>query len=144
MTGSNRTRLNAALIAKYPITGQRMFLRAPNETDMLLRNSNTGAFELYDISKNAITAAGPMGGVGLERSISGVAATAAASGPPSTQLRDLAVEPAGTISQLTQAMAGFAPSAGAAGASSPLDQTPAAAANTTGLLAAANHPQAIS
>ena len=37
-----------------------------NETDMLMRNSNTGAFELYDISNNAITFAGPMGQVGLE------------------------------------------------------------------------------
>ena len=32
-----------------------------NETDMLMRNSNTGAFELYDIGNNAITFAGPDG-----------------------------------------------------------------------------------
>jgi hypothetical protein len=33
---------------------------------MLLRNSTTGAFEVYDISSNAITSAASMGQVGLE------------------------------------------------------------------------------
>ena len=37
-----------------------------NETDMLMRNSNTGRFEVYDISNNQITSAAPMGQVGLE------------------------------------------------------------------------------
>ena len=54
-----------------------------NETDMLMRNSNTGAFELFDISHNQITLASGMGQVGLEWSVAS--------------------------SQLTQAMAAFAP-----------------------------------
>jgi hypothetical protein len=45
--------------------------RLANETDMLMRNRNTGAFEIYDISNNAITSAGPMGQVGLEWSVVG-------------------------------------------------------------------------
>ena len=32
---------------------------------MLMRNSNTGAFEVYDIGNNPITSAAPMGQVGL-------------------------------------------------------------------------------
>ena len=42
-----------------------------NETDMLMRNSNTGAFEVYDISNNTITSAAPMGQVGLEWQVAG-------------------------------------------------------------------------
>jgi hypothetical protein len=35
-------------------------------TDMMLRDSNTGAFEVYDIGNNNVTAAAPLGQVGLE------------------------------------------------------------------------------
>ena len=42
-----------------------------NETDMLMRNSKTGAFELYDIRGNTIVGAAPMGQVGLEWSVAG-------------------------------------------------------------------------
>ena len=38
---------------------------------MLMRNSNTGAFELFDIDSNQITSAEPMGQVGLEWSVAG-------------------------------------------------------------------------
>ena len=38
---------------------------------MLMRNSNTGAFEVYDISNNTITSAEPMGQVGLEWQVAG-------------------------------------------------------------------------
>ena len=38
---------------------------------MLMRNSNTGAFEVYDISNNTITSSAPMGQVGLEWTIAG-------------------------------------------------------------------------
>jgi hypothetical protein len=41
-----------------------------NETDMLMR-SNSGVFELYDISNNQITSAAPVGQVGLEWSVVG-------------------------------------------------------------------------
>lgn len=43
-----------------------------NETDMLMRNTGTGQFELYDISNNAITAAFSLGAVGLEWQVAGV------------------------------------------------------------------------
>jgi hypothetical protein len=49
----------------------RRFQRNANETDMLMRNSNTGAFELNDISNNAITSAASMGQVGLEWTVAG-------------------------------------------------------------------------
>jgi hypothetical protein len=38
---------------------------------MLMRNGNTGQFEIYDIGNNAITSAAPMGQVGLEWSVAG-------------------------------------------------------------------------
>ena len=38
---------------------------------MLMRNSKTGAFELYDISNNTITSAAPMGQVGMEWQVAG-------------------------------------------------------------------------
>ena len=40
-------------------------------SDMILRNSNTGAFEVYDISNNKITVAAAMGQVGLEWTVAG-------------------------------------------------------------------------
>jgi Tetratricopeptide repeat len=46
----------------------------PGESDMLMRNSTTGAFEVYDISHNTITSAASMGQVGLEWTVAGVAA----------------------------------------------------------------------
>ena len=46
-------------------------LARPGETDMLLRNSNNGAFEVYDIVNDAITSAQSMGQVGLEWTIAG-------------------------------------------------------------------------
>jgi hypothetical protein len=41
---------------------------------MLMRNSNSGAFELYDIGNNQITNAVSMGQVGTEWSVAGMAA----------------------------------------------------------------------
>ena len=42
-------------------------------SDMLMRNSNSGAFEGFDIVNNTITSAEPMGQSGLEWSIAGIA-----------------------------------------------------------------------
>jgi hypothetical protein len=85
-------------------------LAVANETDMLMRNTNAGTFEVYDISNNTITSAAPMGQVGLEWSVAGIAAD-----PPGS---------AGAAnSQLVQAMASYAPSAApalASGASVPI------------------------
>jgi hypothetical protein len=42
------------------------------ETDMILRDSNSGGFQVYDIKNNAITSSAFMGTVGLEWQFSGV------------------------------------------------------------------------
>ncbi|MGA8816379.1 MAG: autotransporter-associated beta strand repeat-containing protein, partial [Xanthobacteraceae bacterium] len=103
---------------EWQVAGFGDFSGNANETDMLMRNTNTGAFEVYDISHNTITSAAPMGQVGLEWQTAGIA-------------------PA-SLSQLTQAMAAFAPANGALDTTSPLNQaiaqsgTPAMfTANTT-------------
>jgi hypothetical protein len=44
---------------EWTVAGFGDFSGNAGETDMLMRNSNTGAFEVYDISHNAITSAGP-------------------------------------------------------------------------------------
>ena len=85
---------------EWQVAGFGDFSGNANETDMLMRNSNTGAFEVFDISHNTITSDAPMGQVGLEWQVGGIA-------------------PA-SLSQLTQAMAGFAPANGGFDTSSPL------------------------
>ena len=45
--------------------------RAGETGDMLMRNNNTGQFELYDIRNNQITLASGMGQVGLEWTVAG-------------------------------------------------------------------------
>ena len=76
-------------------------------SDMLMRDTNNGAFEIYDISNNQITAAAPMGQVGMEWSVAGLAAD-----PPGS-----------ANAQLAQAMASFAPGGVPLDSSSPLGQT---------------------
>ena len=56
---------------EWQVAGFGDFSTRANETDMLMRNSNNGAFEVYDIVNNAITSAQPMGQVGLEWTIAG-------------------------------------------------------------------------
>ena len=73
-------------------------------TDMVLRNSSSGAFEDYRISNNAITSATSLGAVGLDWQLGGFAVN-----PP--------VAPSGETSgaaQLVQSMAGFGGGSGAA------------------------------
>jgi hypothetical protein len=55
----------------WTVAGFGDFSGNANETDMLMRNSNTGAFEVYDISNNQVTSAAPMGPVGLEWTVAG-------------------------------------------------------------------------
>jgi len=71
-----------------------------------MRNSGTGAFEVYDITNNQLTGAAPMGQVGTEWSVAGIAVD-----PPGGSA------PANT--QFTQAMASFPPSNGALNTDSP-------------------------
>jgi hypothetical protein len=83
-----------------PVAGQaEANLVNANETDMLMRNSNTGAFEVYDISHNAITSAAPIGQVGFEWTVAGIAAD-----PP-------AGIAAASTAQLVQTVASFGASA---------------------------------
>jgi hypothetical protein len=70
---------------------------------MILRNANTGQFEVYDIVNNQITAANSLGAVGLDWSVGGFAVD-----PPTASMGD---------AQLVQAMAGFGGSSGAAASS---------------------------
>ena len=57
---------------EWQVSGFGDFSGRVGETgDMLMRNSNTGQFEVYDISNNQITFAGPMGQVGLEWQVAG-------------------------------------------------------------------------
>ena len=62
--------------------------------------------------------------------------------PPTTQLSGIAADPAGAPTldrQLTQAMASFAPAAGAPATSSPINQTTMVPSVTDNLLTASNH-----
>ena len=49
-------------------------INGAGSSDMLMHNSNTGAFEVYDITNNQLTSAAPMGQVGLELQTAGIAA----------------------------------------------------------------------
>jgi hypothetical protein len=60
-----------SVASQWTVAGFSDFSGNANETDMLMRNSNTGAFEVYDISHNAITSAASMGAVGLEWTLAG-------------------------------------------------------------------------
>jgi hypothetical protein len=62
-------------------------------SDLVLRNVNSGAFEVYNIANNQITGAASLGQVGLDWQLGGLAAD-----PPAG---------ANATAQLVQAMAGF-------------------------------------
>jgi len=55
---------------------------ASNETDMIMRNANSGAFEYFDIRHNQIVGSGSLGAAGTNWMSLGVAAVAGASDPP--------------------------------------------------------------
>jgi hypothetical protein len=63
----------------------------------VLRNKNTGAFEVYDITINQLTGAASLGQVGLDWQLGGFAAD-----PPTGSAGD-----SSQAAQLVQAMAGF-------------------------------------
>src|SRR5262249_9263743 len=66
-------------------------------SDLVLRNVNTGAFQVYNIANNQITGSASLGAVGLNWQLGGFAAD-----PPSASMGN-----SGQVSQLLQAMAGF-------------------------------------
>jgi hypothetical protein len=74
---------------------------------MVLRNTKTGAFEVYDIANNQITAASSLGQVGLDWQVGGFAANA-----PSAS--NAAMGDSSQVAQLVQAMAGLGGGSGAA------------------------------
>jgi hypothetical protein len=72
----NNTILTAAALGQvgvdWTVAGLGSFSGNAGESDdMLLRNGNTGQFEVYDISNNAITSAAGMGQVGMEWAVAG-------------------------------------------------------------------------
>ena len=88
----------------------------PGESDMLMRNKNTGAFEVYDISSNMITSATSLGAVGLDFQVGGVAVDppVAAEGAMNQPVAGGMGASDDSTAQLVQAMAGFVGGAGAA------------------------------
>jgi hypothetical protein len=73
-------------------------------SDLVLRNVNSGAFEVYDIANNQLTGAASLGAVGRDWQVGGFAAD-----PPGAP----AGGSDGSTSQLVQVMAGFGGSGGA-------------------------------
>ena len=95
---------------------------APGASDMVLRNANTGQFEVYDLVNNQITAANSLGAVGLNFQVGGFAAD-----PPT--------ENAGDVGQLVQAMASF----GGSGAEESLNAAPLGTETSQQLLTMPQH-----
>ena len=58
---------------EWQVLGFGDFTGNANETDMLMQNTNTGAFEVYDIRNNQIVSAASMGQVGLQWTVAGFA-----------------------------------------------------------------------
>jgi hypothetical protein len=79
-------------------------------SDLVLRNVNTGAFEVYDIANNQLTGAAALGSVGLDWQLGGFAVD-----PPTASMGNTS-----QAAQLVQAMAGF----GGGGAADSLNTPP--------------------
>jgi hypothetical protein len=75
---ANNAITNAAFIGavgvNWQFSGVGNFSGVPGETDLLLRNVNTGGLEVYDINNNQITGAAFIGTVGLDWQFAGIAA----------------------------------------------------------------------
>jgi hypothetical protein len=67
---------------------------------MVLRNTKTGAFEVYDIANNTITSAASLGAVGTDWQLGGFAAVASSAS-------SAAMGGSSQAAQLVQAMASF-------------------------------------
>ena len=75
ISNSNNNITNTAFLGSVGLDWQVMGFgnfSSRGETDMILRNANTGAVEVYDISNNQITGANLLGSVGLDWQFSGV------------------------------------------------------------------------
>jgi hypothetical protein len=60
------------------VSGFGNFSGVPGETDMLMRNINTGDLRVYDISNNQIIDSHPLGTIGLDWRFAGIAPVHAA------------------------------------------------------------------
>jgi hypothetical protein len=89
-------------------------IHAPGASDLVLRNVNTGAFEVYDIAGNQLTGDASLGAVGLDWQLGGFAAD-----PPTGSMSGSGGQ-SDSASQLVQAMAGF----GGGGAAESLNAAP--------------------
>ena len=67
---------------------------------MIMRNSNTGALEVYDLANNALAGAYSMGAVGLNWEGGRIA-------PDALNASTASMGASGQVGQLVQAMAGF-------------------------------------
>ena len=97
---NNNQLTGAAFIGTVGLDWQFAGIAAANgagTSDLVLRNINSGAFEVYDIANNQLTGAAPLGSVGLDWQLGGFAAD-----PPTGSMGS-----SGSTSQLVQAMAGF-------------------------------------
>src|SRR5262249_50821326 len=83
---------NAAFIGAvgldWRFSGVGNFSGVAGETDLLFRNSATGALQVYDIANNQLTRTASIGAVGLEWQFAGVAAGHGA-GPSDLVLRNV-------------------------------------------------------
>jgi hypothetical protein len=74
---NNNQITNAAFIGTvgldWQFSGVGNFSGVPGETDLLLRNSNTGGLEVYDIASNQLAGAAFIGTVGLDWQFAGIA-----------------------------------------------------------------------
>src|SRR5262249_29854060 len=82
-------------------------IHGPGASDLVFRNVNTGAFEIYDIARNQLSGAAALGAVGLDWQLGGFAANP---NPPSASMGSSNA----STSQLVQAMAGVGGGGGAA------------------------------
>src|SRR5262249_61201675 len=83
-------------------------VRTAGESDLVLRNANAGAFQVYNIAFNSLNGSASLGVVGLDWSLGGLAVD-----PPTAAGGAMGTSDDST-SQLVQAMAGFGGAGGAA------------------------------
>ena len=74
-------------------------------SDLVLRNVNTGAFQVYNIGNNQLTGSSPLGAVGVAWQLGGFAAIGSV--PPEVEDVPQSQAMGASTSQLVQAMAGF-------------------------------------
>jgi hypothetical protein len=75
---------------------------------LVLRNVNTGAFQVYDIANNQLTGSASLGAVGLDWQLGGFAGVSSTGSSASMGSAE------NSTAQLVQAMAGFGCTGGAA------------------------------